>query len=105
MVLEYRMDRTVATADEPPVVLGTMPAAFVERMGAKLRCATSGLMGLRTCMDPLVACRHGEKMRTKPAACLPAKYEGSCDVIRDVVRSVREDKPVVSWVECPGQQL
>jgi hypothetical protein len=40
VVLEYRMDRTVATADDPPVVLGTMPASFVEQMGAKLRCAT-----------------------------------------------------------------
>lgn len=55
MVLEYRMDRTVATADEPPVVLGTMPAAFVERMGAKLRFVTLGVMGLKTFRDTIVA--------------------------------------------------
>lgn len=33
VVLEYRMDRTVATADDPPVVLGRMPDAFVQQLG------------------------------------------------------------------------
>ncbi|KAI7835612.1 hypothetical protein COHA_010489 [Chlorella ohadii] len=37
VVLEYRMDRTVATADDPPVVLGRMPDAFVQQLGDKLR--------------------------------------------------------------------
>lgn len=32
-VLEYRMDRTVATQDDPPVVLGRMPDAFVQQLG------------------------------------------------------------------------
>jgi snurportin-1 len=33
LVLEYRMDRTVATQDEPPAVLGRMPASFVAQLG------------------------------------------------------------------------
>ena len=37
LVLEYRMDRTVATADEVPVVLGRMPESFVAQMGGRLR--------------------------------------------------------------------
>lgn len=37
VTLEYRMDQTVATADTPPVVLGRMPAHFVESMGTALR--------------------------------------------------------------------
>ena len=37
ITLEYRMDQTVATADTPPVVLGRMPAHFVESMAAALR--------------------------------------------------------------------
>ncbi|KAK9808700.1 hypothetical protein WJX72_002173 [[Myrmecia] bisecta] len=37
LVLEYRMDRTVATSDDPPVVLGRMPDAFVQSLGDKLR--------------------------------------------------------------------
>ena len=37
VVLEYRMDRTVATADDPPVVLARMPADFVDRMGPRLK--------------------------------------------------------------------
>lgn len=36
VILEYRMDRTVATADDPPDVLGKMPDAFVAQMGDKL---------------------------------------------------------------------
>ncbi|GFR46702.1 hypothetical protein Agub_g8321 [Astrephomene gubernaculifera] len=35
--LTYRADRTVATEDEPPVVLGRLPEAFVAAMGDKLR--------------------------------------------------------------------
>lgn len=38
VTLEYQADQTVATADTPPVVLGRMPAQFVESMGAALRC-------------------------------------------------------------------
>ena len=37
VILEYRMDRTVATGDEPPLVLACMPGSFVERMGLGLR--------------------------------------------------------------------
>ncbi|GLC63873.1 hypothetical protein PLESTF_000092700 [Pleodorina starrii] len=37
VVLSYRADRTVATEDEPPVVLGRLPEAFVAAMGAKLK--------------------------------------------------------------------
>ena len=37
VVLEYRMDRTVATGDDPPLVLACMPGSFVERMGLGLR--------------------------------------------------------------------
>ncbi|KAL3143993.1 hypothetical protein ABBQ32_003801 [Trebouxia sp. C0010 RCD-2024] len=37
ITLEYRMDQTVATADTPPVVLGRMPAPFVQSMGPALR--------------------------------------------------------------------
>ena len=37
VVLEYRMDRTVATEDDPPVVLGSMPEAAVLQLGSKLR--------------------------------------------------------------------
>jgi snurportin-1 len=36
VVLSYRGDGTVATADEPPVVLGRMPADWVAATGAKL---------------------------------------------------------------------
>jgi len=36
VVLTYRADATVATADEPPVVLGRMPQDWVARMGPKL---------------------------------------------------------------------
>ncbi|PSC69269.1 snurportin-1 [Micractinium conductrix] len=36
-VLEFRMDATVATADDMPVVLGRMPPAFVAQLGDKLR--------------------------------------------------------------------
>ncbi len=36
-VLEYRMDGTVATADDPPAVLGRMPPAFIAQMGPRLR--------------------------------------------------------------------
>ncbi|KXZ49130.1 hypothetical protein GPECTOR_23g59 [Gonium pectorale] len=36
VVLSYRADRTVATEDEPPVVLGRLPEAFVAAMGDKL---------------------------------------------------------------------
>ena len=32
-VLEFRMDATVATADDMPVVLGRMPPAFVAQLG------------------------------------------------------------------------
>eukprot|EP00887_Chlorella_sp_A99_P000428 scaffold17.g428.t1 len=35
--LEYRMDRTVATHDDAPVVLGRMPEAFVASAGGRLR--------------------------------------------------------------------
>jgi hypothetical protein len=28
--LEYRMDATVATADDPPIVLGRMPDAWIQ---------------------------------------------------------------------------
>jgi snurportin-1 len=37
VVLEYRMDSTVATSDDPPIVLGKLPDAFVVQMGEKLR--------------------------------------------------------------------
>lgn len=37
VVLRYQSDRGVCTADEPPVTLATMPQAFVEKVGAKLR--------------------------------------------------------------------
>ena len=37
VVLEYRIDRTVATGDEPPLVLARMPADFVDRMGPRLK--------------------------------------------------------------------
>ncbi len=37
VVLEYRMDQTVATGDDPPQVVGRLPLAFVERLGPSLR--------------------------------------------------------------------
>ena len=36
VVLAYRADATVATADEPPVTLGRMPPDWVAAMGPKL---------------------------------------------------------------------
>jgi snurportin-1 len=35
--LEYRLDGTVATDDEPPVVLGQLPATFLQQMAKHLR--------------------------------------------------------------------
>ncbi|KAL4439876.1 hypothetical protein ABPG75_002877 [Micractinium tetrahymenae] len=37
IVLEFRMDSTVATHDDAPVVLGRMPESFVRQLGDKLR--------------------------------------------------------------------
>ncbi|MEW5298940.1 MAG: hypothetical protein WDW36_002009 [Sanguina aurantia] len=37
VALEYRMDQTVATSDDPPVVLGRMPDSFVAAAAGKLR--------------------------------------------------------------------
>lgn len=37
VILSLRMDRTVATIDDPPIVLGQLPAEFIEHMGAKLQ--------------------------------------------------------------------
>jgi len=37
VVLEYRMDGTVATADDPPVVLGQLPSSFIQQMSQHLR--------------------------------------------------------------------
>ena len=37
VVLEFRMDRTVATTDDPPIVLGKLPEPFVAKMGKKLK--------------------------------------------------------------------
>ncbi|EFJ43250.1 hypothetical protein VOLCADRAFT_42782, partial [Volvox carteri f. nagariensis] len=37
VTLSYRADRTVATEDDPPVVLGRLPEAFVAAMGDKLK--------------------------------------------------------------------
>lgn len=37
VTLEYRMDRTVATCDNPPFVLGQLPAGFVQQMDGKLK--------------------------------------------------------------------
>lgn len=37
IVLEFRMDCTVATHDDSPVVLGRMPDSFVRQLGDKLR--------------------------------------------------------------------
>jgi snurportin-1 len=37
VTLSYRMDATVATSDDPPVVLGRMPPAFVQQLGPRLR--------------------------------------------------------------------
>ena len=37
VTLEYRMDCSVATCDNPPVVLGHMPASWVQAMGSRLR--------------------------------------------------------------------
>jgi len=37
VVLEYRMDHTVATSDDPPIVLGKLPESFVSQMGKKLK--------------------------------------------------------------------
>ena len=42
ITLEYRMDQTVATADNPPVVLGQMPHEFVQSMGVGLRYLDTG---------------------------------------------------------------
>jgi hypothetical protein len=36
-VLEYRMDGTVATHDDPPAPLGRMPPAFIAQLGPRLR--------------------------------------------------------------------
>ena len=40
LVLAWRMDGTVATQDEPPVVLGRMPTDFAQSLGRKLRCSS-----------------------------------------------------------------
>lgn len=37
VTLQYRMDGTVATEDDPPVVLGQLPAGFIEQMQSHLR--------------------------------------------------------------------
>ncbi|KAK9832305.1 hypothetical protein WJX74_005806 [Apatococcus lobatus] len=37
VVLEFRMDHTVATGDDPPQVVGKLPSSFVERLGPSLR--------------------------------------------------------------------
>ncbi len=37
LTLTYRMDGTVATEDEPPVVLGQLPASFLQQMAKHLR--------------------------------------------------------------------
>ena len=67
VVLEYRMDRTVATHDEPPVALGRMPPAFVAacpllRPGRLLRFAI-GPGGIQFHDGQPVSCRtHWEGM-------------------------------------------
>ncbi len=60
VTLVYRADATVATCDEPPVVLGTMPAAWVQAMGPKLlrpgRLLRFTLRQVRACVRaPVVA--------------------------------------------------
>lgn len=37
VVLEFRMDQTVATGDDPPQVVGKLPLSFVEHLGPSLR--------------------------------------------------------------------
>ena len=48
VVLEYRMDRSVATADEVPVVLGCMPEAFVAQLGCV--CGVGGWWWVSGCV-------------------------------------------------------
>ena len=50
VVLEYRMDQTVATADEPPQIVGRLPPAFVERLGPSLRSHLFKSQGAQPCM-------------------------------------------------------
>lgn len=37
MVLEYRMDCTLATGDAPPLVLARLPASFAQQQGDRLK--------------------------------------------------------------------
>ncbi|KAG2451618.1 hypothetical protein HYH02_003399 [Chlamydomonas schloesseri] len=43
-ILAYRADRTVATEDDPPVVLGRLPEAFVASAGERLQLKTGRLL-------------------------------------------------------------
>ena len=46
LTLAWQMDGTLATEDDPPVVLARMPAGFGQSRGRKLRCgAASGVCG------------------------------------------------------------
>lgn len=56
VVLEYRMDRTVATADEAPTVLGRMPDAFVAQLGCVDSPCVAGARMRRA--SALPACSH-----------------------------------------------
>lgn len=44
VVLEFRMDQTVATGDDPPQVVGKLPPSFVDRLGPSLRYLNNFLM-------------------------------------------------------------
>lgn len=45
------MDQTVATADTPPVVLGRMPAPFVQSMGPALRHVAAAILSVVCLFD------------------------------------------------------
>lgn len=44
VVLEFRMDQTIATGDDPPQVVGKLPVSFVEHLGPNLRCLHNSLV-------------------------------------------------------------
>lgn len=37
VVLEYRMDCTLATGDDPPLVLARLPPSFAQQQGERLK--------------------------------------------------------------------
>ena len=73
VVLEYRMDRSVATADEAPVVLGRMPEAFVAQLGCVgVGRGAGGHWGLPSPCGLRVAATPPLPSRCCPSCCVPA---------------------------------